>query len=48
LPRLGADLGGWPALADGSWLTAIQYGTGASPPTPLTFLADGVESLRIS
>ena len=42
LPRLGADASGWPALADGSWLTAIQYGTGASHPTTLTLLADGV------
>ena len=42
LPRLGADAGGWPALADSSWLTAIQYGTGASHPTTLTLLADGV------
>ena len=43
LPRLGAG-GGWRALADGSWLTAIQYGTGASPPTTLTLLADGVST----
>jgi RNA polymerase sigma factor (sigma-70 family) len=42
LPRLGADASGWPALADGSWLTAIQYGTGASYPTTLTLIADGV------
>ncbi len=44
LPRLGADASGWPALADGSWLTAIQYGTGASHPTTLTLLADGVST----
>ena len=44
LPKLAADAGGWPTLADGSWLTAIQYGTGASPPTPLTLLADGVST----
>jgi len=42
LPQLGADAGGWPALADGSWLAAIQYGTGASHPTTLTLIADGV------
>ena len=44
LPKLAADAGGWPVLADGSWLAAIQYGTGASPPTTLTLLADGVST----
>ena len=42
LPTLGADAAGWPKLADGFWLTAIQYGAGGAPATTLTLLADGV------